>query len=99
MFSEGPTSPFDLGAASRSGDTNQMGISTYLLQMLSQMMSAQPMQMVDDPFALQSPGFGSNDWGSVLTEAFDRDSAISAAQAERAYRQPNAQPQPVRTSA
>ena len=100
MSSDGPASPFDIGAATRSGDTNQMGISMYLLQMLSQMMSAQPMQMVDDPFALQTPGFGSNDWGSALTEAFDRDSAITAAQAERAYRQsnPQAQAQPVRTS-
>lgn len=100
VFSQGPKSPFDIGAATRSGDTDQMGISMYLLQMLSQMMSAQPMQMVDDPFALQTPGFRSNDWGSALTEAFDRDSAITAAQAERAYRQsnPQAQAQPVRTS-
>ncbi len=95
-----PASPFDVGAASRSGDTNQMGISMYLLQMLSQMMSAQPMQMVDDPFALGTPVFGGNDWGSALTQAFDRDSAITAAQAERAFRQanPQAQRQTLRTS-
>ena len=101
MFSDAPASPFDVGAASRSGDTSQMGVSMYLLQMLSQMMSAQPMQMVDDPFALQTPGFGGNDWGSALTQAFDRETAITATQAERAYRQanPQAQAQPLRTSA
>ena len=72
-----------------------MSISIYLLQMLSQMISALPMQMVDDPFALGTIGFGRNDWGSVLTQAFDRDSAITA---EQAYRQanPQAQDQPLR---
>lgn len=93
-FSTSPASPFDVGAAQRSGDTSQMGISMYLLQMLSEMMSAQPMQMVDDPFALQSPGFGGDDWGSALTQAFERESATTAATAERAYRQANPQPQP-----
>ncbi len=47
---ENPNSPFDLGAAARSGDAGSMGISLYLLQMLSDMFAAQPMQMMDDPF-------------------------------------------------
>ncbi|MDG2244606.1 MAG: transglycosylase SLT domain-containing protein [Rhodospirillaceae bacterium] len=94
-FSRTTTSPFCVGAAQRSGETDQMSISIYLLQMLSQMISALPMQMVDDPFALGTIGFGRNDWGSVLTQAFDRDSAITA---EQAYRQanPQAQDQPLR---
>ena len=77
---------FDVGQASRSGDTNQMGISMYLMQMLTDMMAAQPMQMVDDPFALQASGFGAEDWSSVLTYAFDRDGSTTSAAAERAYR-------------
>jgi hypothetical protein len=77
---------FDLGAAKRSGDMNQMGVSMYLLEMLAQMFAAQPMQMIDDPFAMTPGGFQGDDWTGVLTQAFDRDALVSAAQAEKAYR-------------
>jgi len=76
---------FDFGAAARSGDSNQMGISMYLLQMMAQMFSAQPMQMVDDPFAMQPSGVQGDDWAGVLSQAFDRDGLANAAAAQKAY--------------
>ncbi len=76
---------FDYGAAARSGDTNRMGISMYLLQMMAQMFAAQPMQMVDDPFAMQASGLKGDDWAGVLTQAFDRDGLVNAAAAQKAY--------------
>ncbi len=86
QFSDRPNSPFDMGYAARAGDATQMGISMYLLEMLAEMFSAQPMQMVDDPFAMQPSGFGKDDWGSVLSQVFESDMSASAATAERAYR-------------
>ncbi|MEQ8509544.1 MAG: hypothetical protein RIF37_12140 [Rhodospirillaceae bacterium] len=86
QFVDRPNSPFDMGYAARSGDAHQMGVSMYLLQMLAEMFSAQPMQMVDDPFAMQPSGFGKDDWGSVLSQVFESDMSASAATAERAYR-------------
>lgn len=85
-FNSRPTSPFDVGQAARSGDSTQMGISMYLMQMLAEMMQAQPMQMVDDPFAMTPSGFGVSDWGNVLAETFNRESDITSAAAGRAYR-------------
>lgn len=81
-----PISPFDMGQASRSGDPAQMGISMYLMEMLAEMMQAQPMQMVDDPFAMKASGFDGNDWGSVLAQTFNRESEVTSAAAGRAYR-------------
>lgn len=81
-----PASPFDVGQASRSGDPTQMGISMYLMQMLAEMMQAQPMQMVDDPFALSTSGFAGDEWGNVLAQTFNRESEVTSAAAGRAYR-------------
>lgn len=80
------TSPFDVNQAARSGDASQMGISMYLLQMLAEMMQAQPMQMVDDPFALSTSGFSGDEWGSVLAQSFNRESEVTSAAAGQAYR-------------
>ena len=77
---------FDVGQAARSGDVSQMGMSMYLLQMLADMMAAQPMQMVDDPFAMTPAGFSGGDWSSALTQAFNSESNQTAAAAGRAYR-------------
>lgn len=100
-FPSTPASPFDVGQAARSGDASAMGISMYLLQMLSQMMSAQPMQMVDDPFAMTTPGFAGGDWASALSNAFNSEGNQTAAAAERAYRDAASASsgQPLRTSA
>lgn len=85
-FNSRPASPFDVGQASRSGDPTQMGISMYLMQMLAEMMQAQPMQMVDDPFSMTPSGFAGDDWGNVLAETFNRESEVTSAAAGRAYR-------------
>lgn len=100
-FMESANDVFDVGAAARSGDATRMGVSMYLLQMLSNMMSAQPMQMVDDPFALTPSGFSGGDWTQVLQESFNSEAQQSSAAAERAYRDAaNAENgQPLRTSA
>lgn len=81
-----PISPFDMGQASRSGDPTQMGISMYLMQMLAEMMQAQHMQMVDDPFAMKASGFTDDDWSSVLAQTFNRETEVTSAAAGRAYR-------------
>ena len=83
---ERPSSPFDVGEVARSGDSDRMGLTLYLLQMLSDMIAAQPMQMVDDPFAMTPSGFTGGDWGSALSHAFNSESNQTAAAAGRAYR-------------
>lgn len=85
-FGAGSTSPFDVNQAARSSDATQMGIPMYLLQILAEMMNAQPMQMVDDPFAITPSGFSVGDWGSVLAETFNSQSDQTSAAAWRACR-------------
>jgi len=84
---QSPNSVFDLAEAARLDNGTRMGISFYLLQMLSDMMSVQPMQMVEDPFAVQPSGFSGGSWNNLLTEAFNGESQQSAAAAGRAYRE------------
>tara|TARA_B110000438_G_C15749134_1_gene622111 strand:+ start:204 stop:1280 length:1077 start_codon:yes stop_codon:yes gene_type:complete len=100
-FGAGSTSPFDVNQAARSSDATQMGIPMYLLQILAEMMNAQPMQMVDDPFAMTPSGFSVGDWGSVLAETFNSQSDQTSAAAWRACRNAaNADSgMPLRTSA
>lgn len=100
-FGAGSTSPFDVNQAARRSDATQMGIPMYLLQILAEMMNAQPMQMVDDPFAMTPSGFSVGDWGSVLAETFNSQSDQTSAAAGRACRNAaNANSgMPLRTSA
>ena len=82
-----PSEPFDIRQATLSRDASKMGISMYLLQMLSEMLAAQPMQMVDDPFAMTPSGFSGSDWGSALSKVFNAESYQTVASAERAYQE------------
>ena len=97
----GSTSPFDVNQAARSSNATQMGIPMYLLQILADMMNAQPMQMVDDPFAMTPSRFSVGDWGSVLAETFNSQSGQTSTAAWRACRNAaNADSgMPLRTSA
>ncbi len=88
----------DFGSALKSGDSERMTLSWFVMQELSRMIASQPMSMLgeeepsDSTTSLSSGGFQSEDMSQVLVDSMARNNmapsqsaAITSGQAARAY--------------
>ncbi|PHX99887.1 MAG: hypothetical protein CK529_07310 [Rhodospirillaceae bacterium] len=93
-----PHNTLDFGAAVKTGNSEQMTVSWFIMQELSRMIATQPMSMVGDEedsestTSLSVGGFQGEGMSQVLVDSMARNnlppsqsSAITLGQATRAY--------------
>jgi hypothetical protein len=93
-----PQNGLDFGTAFKSGDSDRMTMSWFVMQELSRMIASQPMSMLGDDedsestTSLSAGGFQGEDMSQILVDSMARNTmppsqsaAITSGQAARAY--------------